>query len=170
MGHERCGAVQATIEGGEPKTHIQGLVEAIAPAVASVVKQLNGSKPILSEQAGKGKIKIVGAVYELASGKVTLLSDYRVERSCYRKRSSSAICCNTCLAAGPSRGYFFSCWLSRVQRIPKTDRTSSSCRPMTLATVTKQEQFEKGGVNRWGGAGHMNESSIGTSCSSLKPD
>ena len=94
MGHERCGAVQATIEGGEPKTHIQSLAEAIAPAVASakrmkgdlvanavranvqlVVKQLKGSKPILSEQAGQGKIKIVGAVYELASGKVTLLSD-----------------------------------------------------------------------------------------------
>jgi carbonic anhydrase len=94
MGHERCGAVQATIEGGEPKTHIQSLADAIAPAVASaktmkgdlvvnavranvqlVVKQLKGSKPILSEQAGKGKIKIVGAVYELASGKVTLLSD-----------------------------------------------------------------------------------------------
>ena len=94
MGHERCGVVQATIEGGEPKTHIQSVVEAIAPAVASaktmkgdlvanavranvqlVVKQLKGSKPILSEQAGQGKIKIVGAVYELASGKVTLLSD-----------------------------------------------------------------------------------------------
>jgi carbonic anhydrase len=35
MGHERCGAVQATIEGGEPKTHIQSLADAIAPAVAS---------------------------------------------------------------------------------------------------------------------------------------
>jgi len=35
MGHERCGVVQATIEGGEPKTHIQSVVEAIAPAVAS---------------------------------------------------------------------------------------------------------------------------------------
>jgi carbonic anhydrase len=35
MGHERCGAVQATIEGGEPKTHIQSMADAIAQAVAS---------------------------------------------------------------------------------------------------------------------------------------
>jgi carbonic anhydrase len=94
MGHESCGAVQATIGGGEPKTHIQSLVEAIAPAVASakkekgdlvanavranvqlVVKQLKGSKPILSDKARQGKIRIVGAVYELATGNVRMLSE-----------------------------------------------------------------------------------------------
>jgi carbonic anhydrase len=94
MGHESCGAVQATIGGGEPKTHIQNLVEAIAPAVASakkekgdlvanavranvqlVVKQLKESKPILSDRASQGKIRVVGAVYELATGKVRVLSE-----------------------------------------------------------------------------------------------
>jgi carbonic anhydrase len=94
MGHESCGAVQAAIGGGEPKTHIQSLVEAIAPAVAEArkekgdlianavranvrlaVKQLRESKPLLAEQVEKKKIRIVGAVYELTSGQVELLPE-----------------------------------------------------------------------------------------------
>ncbi len=94
MEHESCRAVQATIGGGEPKTHIQSLAEAIAPAVASarkmkgdlvanavranvqlVVRQLKESKPILSDQSRQGKIKIVGAVYELTSSNVILLPE-----------------------------------------------------------------------------------------------
>jgi len=94
MGHESCGAVQATIGGGEPKTHIQSLVDAIAPAVAEarkkpgdlvanavranvqrVVRQLRQSEPILADRVRKGQIKIVGAVYELESGEVRLLPE-----------------------------------------------------------------------------------------------
>lgn len=92
MGHERCGAVQATIGGGEPKTHIESLTRAIDPAVARarkekgdlvanavrlnvemVVSQIRESRPILSEMAGKGKLKVAGAVYDLDSGEVSLL-------------------------------------------------------------------------------------------------
>jgi carbonic anhydrase len=94
LGHERCGAVQATLGGGEPGTHIQSLVEAISPAVVEakkksgeplanavranvqlVVQQLRQSGPILAEQLRSHKIKIVGAVYELDSGSVLLLPE-----------------------------------------------------------------------------------------------
>jgi carbonic anhydrase len=92
MGHESCGAVQAAIGGGEPKTHIERLTRAIDPAVARarkekgdlianavrlnvelVVDQLRTSKPILADLAAKGKIKVAGAVYDLDSGVVNLL-------------------------------------------------------------------------------------------------
>lgn len=92
MGHESCGAVQAAIGGGEPKTHIERLTRAIDPAVARarkekgdlianavrlnvelVVEQLRTSKPILADLAVKGKIKVAGAVYDLDSGVVKLL-------------------------------------------------------------------------------------------------
>jgi len=94
MGHEKCGAVQATLGGGEPGTHIQSLVEAISPAVIEakkkpgeplvnavranvqlVVQQLRRSGPILAEQLRSHKIRIVGAVYELDSGSVLLLPE-----------------------------------------------------------------------------------------------
>ena len=94
MGHQSCGAIEATIGGGEPKTHIQNLVEAIAPAVALarketgdlvanavrvnvqlVVKQLQQSKPILAGRVGTGGIRVVGAVYQFNSGEVTWLSE-----------------------------------------------------------------------------------------------
>ena len=73
MGHESCGAVQATIGGGEPETHIQSLTRPIEPAVARarnmqgdlvanavsenvriVVDQLQKSKPILADRVENG--------------------------------------------------------------------------------------------------------------------
>src|SRR5512134_2247298 len=94
MGHEKCGAVQATLGGGEPGTHIQSLVEAISPAVIEAkkksgeplanavranvqlaVKQLRQSGPILADRVLGQKIKIVGAVYDLDSGSVRLLPE-----------------------------------------------------------------------------------------------
>jgi carbonic anhydrase len=92
MGHESCGAVQAAIGGGEPKTHIERLTSAIDPAVARakkekgdlianavrlnvemVVEQIRTSKPILADLAAKGRVKVAGAVYDLDSGVVNLL-------------------------------------------------------------------------------------------------
>jgi carbonic anhydrase len=92
VGHRRCGAVQAAIAGGEPKTHIQSLVQAIAPAVAEARKlsgdlvdntvaanvrlavgQLKESEPILKENVDKNRIKIVGGVYDLDTGVVNLM-------------------------------------------------------------------------------------------------
>lgn len=92
LGHERCGAVDATVKGGEAPGHISSLVKAIQPAVdkvknqpgdvldnavranvSMVVQQLKSSGPILEELAKKGVLTIDGARYDLDDGKVTIL-------------------------------------------------------------------------------------------------
>ncbi|HEV8268896.1 MAG TPA: carbonic anhydrase [Thermoanaerobaculia bacterium] len=89
LGHERCGAVKAALDGGEAHGHVGSLVHAIAPAVekvkdaegdkldlavranvSRVVEQLRGSEPLLKEAVGKGDLKIVGMRYDLDTGKV----------------------------------------------------------------------------------------------------
>lgn len=94
LGHESCGAVTAAVQGGPPEGHIAALVDLIKPAVEKtrglpgdpvanavrtnvelVVKQLRASTPILSELVAHGKLKIVGGVYSLETGKVTWLPD-----------------------------------------------------------------------------------------------
>jgi carbonic anhydrase len=40
-----------------------------------VVEQLRSSTPVLSKLVAEGKLKIVGGVYSLTTGKVTLLTD-----------------------------------------------------------------------------------------------
>jgi carbonic anhydrase len=92
LGHERCGAIEATIKGGETTEPIGSLVKAIQPAVekartqpgdlldnavkanvAMVVQQLKSSGPILSELVQKGDLSIEGAIYDLDDGEVTVL-------------------------------------------------------------------------------------------------
>lgn len=92
MGHQKCGAVSAALEGGNAPGHLPSLINAIKPAVdaskglpgdrventvrinvENVVKQLSTSKPILSEAVTAGHLKIVGAVYSLDTGKVDWL-------------------------------------------------------------------------------------------------
>jgi len=94
LGHESCGAVTAAVQGGPPEAHIATLVELIKPAVDQsrgqtgdpvanavrtngemVVKQLRTSTPMLSELVAQGKLKIVGGVYSLKTGKVTWLPE-----------------------------------------------------------------------------------------------
>ena len=94
LGHESCGAVTAAVQGGEAEGHIAALVNLIKPAVAKsqsqsgdpvanavranvrmVVQQLRSSTPVLSELVAHGKLKIVGGVYSLRTGRVTWLSD-----------------------------------------------------------------------------------------------
>jgi len=94
LGHEKCGAVTAAVNGGPPKGHIAALGDLIKPAVEKtrglpgdpvanavrsnvelVVKQLRSSTPLLSELVAHGKLKIVGGVYSLETGKVTWLPD-----------------------------------------------------------------------------------------------
>ena len=92
LGHERCGAVDATVKGGEVPGHISSLVKAIQPAVEKVknqpgdlldnavranvtmvVQQLKSSGPILEELVKKGDLTIAGARYDLDDGEVTIL-------------------------------------------------------------------------------------------------
>ncbi|MBN1211631.1 MAG: carbonic anhydrase [candidate division Zixibacteria bacterium] len=92
LGHSRCGAVTATVEGGEPVGQIGGLAEKIQPAVAEVegqpgnvvdnaakvnvkhvVEELKNSDPIIAEYYKRGDVKVVGAFYDLESGRVEVI-------------------------------------------------------------------------------------------------
>ncbi|MFH0799610.1 MAG: carbonic anhydrase [Pseudomonadota bacterium] len=93
LGHKRCGAVTAAVEGGKAPGRIQSIVEAIAPAVEEAkrrsggadlvesacriniertVEALKNSGPILSRLVKEGKLSVVGACYDLDSGRVEL--------------------------------------------------------------------------------------------------
>lgn len=96
LGHERCGAVKATIEtveaGGEAPGRIGELVRKLKPAVEAsknvpgdkvdnavrenarrMAKELAGLEPFLKERVDSGKVKVVAARYDLDSGVVELL-------------------------------------------------------------------------------------------------
>ena len=92
MGHSKCGAVSAALEGGTLPGKLPSLMAAIRPAVEQsahepgdrlanavrdnvvlVVQQLLAAKPVLAELAEAGKLRIVGAVYSLETGKVEWL-------------------------------------------------------------------------------------------------
>lgn len=85
LGHSACGAVAATVSGSAVPGVISSLYYSIAPAVQKTkganldatiaenvrvqIEQLKVS-PVLSGLVNEGKLKIVGGVYDLASGKV----------------------------------------------------------------------------------------------------
>ncbi len=92
LGHEKCGAVSAAIEGGIAAGHIKALVAAIQPSVEAsgkepgdsihncvianarrVAQQVRQSEPVLRDAVAKHGVKIVAADYVLDSGKVNLL-------------------------------------------------------------------------------------------------
>jgi carbonic anhydrase len=96
LGHDSCGAVDATIKSLKDNTtlpgHLPSLVTALAPSVKAsmdkpgdklanairqnvvdVVTKLKSATPILSAAVADGKIKIVGGVYRLGDGKVKLI-------------------------------------------------------------------------------------------------
>jgi carbonic anhydrase len=92
LGHERCGAVSAAVAGGEAPEHIGSLVHSIAPAVEvarrepgdvvdnavrenvrNVIATIRKSSHLLAGLEHEGKLKIVGARYDLDTGEVTWL-------------------------------------------------------------------------------------------------
>ncbi|HJV66672.1 MAG TPA: carbonic anhydrase [Geomonas sp.] len=98
LGHERCGAVTATVNAkGKAEGNIGAIVKAIEPSAKKAQKMCKGKSKdeivecavsmnakavaasltkkskVLAEQLKEGKIKIVAAKYDLDDGKVTLL-------------------------------------------------------------------------------------------------
>ncbi|PZM96277.1 MAG: carbonic anhydrase [Actinobacteria bacterium] len=96
LGHERCGAVAATIDalraGQRPGGALNYLIDEIAPAVAEVgldspdvharalrvhirstVRRLRAEKRVIERPTGD--IAVVGAVYNLDTGRVDVLDD-----------------------------------------------------------------------------------------------
>lgn len=97
LGHEACGAVDATIKSLKDDKplpgHMPSLVTAIAPAVKAssqqagnalnnAIKQnvidnvakLKGAGPILSAAVEQNKLKVVGGIYELEDGEVEMVA------------------------------------------------------------------------------------------------
>ncbi|MFZ5981522.1 MAG: carbonic anhydrase [Candidatus Zixiibacteriota bacterium] len=92
LGHSHCGAVTATVEGGKAQGSIGALAEIIQPAVDEIdendealidkaakvnarrmVAQLHDSDPILKKYVDRDELKIIGAFYDLHSGRVELI-------------------------------------------------------------------------------------------------
>lgn len=98
LGHERCGAVTATVAAkGKPEGNIGAIVRAIQPSAKkakeimkgkpneevvecateinakSVAAELPKKSKLLAKELKEGKIKIVAAKYDLDDGRVTLL-------------------------------------------------------------------------------------------------
>jgi len=98
LGHNRCGAVSAAVNArGRPHGNIGAIIEKIAPAVKKaredargatnadlvelavnnniklVAKSLVDQSPVIRSLVGEGKLKIVGAKYDLDSGTVEIL-------------------------------------------------------------------------------------------------
>jgi carbonic anhydrase len=99
LGHTKCGAVGAACTVPEVPGHIVTLINAIKPAaeiaknlkgdlienavkvnVALQVKQLKGLEPVLTKGIKSGKLKIVGGVYDLSTGKVEIIPDDYIEK------------------------------------------------------------------------------------------
>jgi carbonic anhydrase len=96
LGHDSCGAVNATIKSIKDGTTLPGrlpsLVAGLAPAVKAVSQQggdmlanairqnvidnvakLRSAGPILSAAVEQGKLKVVGGIYRLRDGKVEMV-------------------------------------------------------------------------------------------------
>jgi carbonic anhydrase len=96
LGHTSCGAVKAAIDYVKTGKTLPGQMQSLASALASAAKasehasgdwwhnavvenvrmnaeHLRSLDPILSEAVRKGQVEVVGAVYDLSSGKVTLV-------------------------------------------------------------------------------------------------
>jgi carbonic anhydrase len=96
LGHSKCGAVKAAVKHIDAKDALPGsideLVATIKPAVAAAkgkpgdqltnvieanvkrgVEYLKGQDPIVAAAVKKDEVKVVGATYELSTGKVVIL-------------------------------------------------------------------------------------------------
>jgi carbonic anhydrase len=93
VGHQRCGAVIAAVEGHDEPGDVGPMLRELAPAalaakkmkgdtvanavrenVLMVVKKLENDQR-LAAMVKRGEVRIVGGVYSLATGKVTLIAD-----------------------------------------------------------------------------------------------
>jgi carbonic anhydrase len=97
LGHQACGAVDAAIKSIKGGTtlpgHLPSLVTALAPAVKAILDKpgdtldnairqnvvltvagVKTATPILSKAVEDKQIRVVGAVYDLADGRVTLVN------------------------------------------------------------------------------------------------
>jgi len=111
LGHSDCGAVKATLGAkGEPEGNIGEIVKKIQPAVKKAKKKGGSNEevletaikenvmnvyadvmksPVIKELVHEGKLKIVAAEYDLATGKVNML-DLPKEEMHHKKAEKKA--------------------------------------------------------------------------------
>jgi carbonic anhydrase len=94
LGHTECGAVKSTISALQGHTalpgHIWDIVDAVRPGVEKAISEggadlanravatnvlynvsrISTAQPIIAEAVQAGRVKVVGAIYELSTGKV----------------------------------------------------------------------------------------------------
>ena len=94
LGHEKCGAVSAAVDGTSAVGHLNALLTAIQPSVDAirndpgdkihncvvanarrVARQIRESEPVLKRAVEKGGVKVLAADYALDSGAINLLVD-----------------------------------------------------------------------------------------------
>ncbi|WP_315771395.1 MULTISPECIES: carbonic anhydrase [unclassified Bradyrhizobium] len=97
LGHSGCGAIDATIkvlkDGTKLPGHLPALINALKPGVEAAiakkpqdllaeataenvrnnVRRLSTAKPIVGRMVAEGKVKIVGGIYDIGSGRVTMI-------------------------------------------------------------------------------------------------
>jgi len=92
LGHEHCGAVAAAVADAKEPGHIADIVKAIQPAVErtkgmkgdplqnavqanvqDIAARLRNTGPVLSEKVKAGRLKVMGAIFSLTTGKVELV-------------------------------------------------------------------------------------------------
>jgi carbonic anhydrase len=90
LGHQRCGAVTAAVEGAEAPGEIKTIVDIIKPAVTATkdedgdpvenalrahtlmtARELRDQEPILAERVESGQLKILAGRYDLGTGIVS---------------------------------------------------------------------------------------------------
>jgi len=94
LGHERCGAVKATVDGGKVSPNIAAIAKKIAPSVkkakksegdlvdnsvkenvTAVVQELEASKPVINKMIKDDNVEVIGAYYDLDNGKVRKIDE-----------------------------------------------------------------------------------------------
>ncbi len=88
LGHTRCGALEAAVKPGSLPGHLKTLVDwiraglqdgpaeadaAAAPHVRRVLAALREGSPVLERARAEGRLRLAGAVYDVASGKLSWL-------------------------------------------------------------------------------------------------
>ncbi len=92
LGHKNCGAVTASVHGGDAGGHFASLINAIRPAVDKVKRQptallenairanvqmvaaqIRVSQPVLAKRVLEDALRVIGAYYDLNSGAVSIL-------------------------------------------------------------------------------------------------
>ena len=92
LGHTKCGAVTAAVEGGEAPGHIRSIVESLTGAVTMAKKKpgnpvdnavrinaklnaaaLAQAEPIVGEAVKAGHVQVVAARYDISTGQVEFL-------------------------------------------------------------------------------------------------